>query len=247
MCKLRFTHIIRLGKITGAAASVALCLPLLTGCQAQQPKADPPPNVVGISDPRGREKPPEYIDASKVEMRDDIKEICAYWREPMLFRNNDIPAGFRATVFFVSGGTQKGAFVPGVIRVQLFVADERKSFAKATEPVHEWRLDAREAMNWRIRRASMLGYGYGLMLPWPDVLNLEGRRIAIEIGYERGDGTVVRSRRRTVDVPWGPDYEERRAIRNQARSTAPAKLPASAGSAARVEPASAATGGGEFR
>ena len=203
----------RFRSMSASVTMSSLALALLvaaTGCQTTTTKSAPE-SVLYYRDPTVlKEEKPKYFDAAATETHDDIRQIVTYWPEPIFLTISEVPVGLRATVVFVSGQTEKGAFVPGIIHVWLYESNERGSFANAVRPVYEWQFDEQKAMNWRIRRVNRLGNTYGLLLEWPRDLDLEGKRVRVEIGYERLDGSIVRNRPRTVDVPIGPDYQERR-------------------------------------
>jgi len=143
------------------------------------------------------------IDASKIKTRDDIIKIVQYWPQDPWLRDSSSGrcAGFRVPTYFVSGQTQKGAFVPGKIFGWLY-ALKRDEHGKSTrELAHVWEFDRATAMGYRVRKKSIGGYFYGFMLLWPPELQPAGKSFEIEFGYERLGGTVITSPPRKLRVP----------------------------------------------
>lgn len=125
------------------------------------------------------------IDPPKIETRDDIVQIVQYWPQMPWLQEGSRIVGFRVTVYFVSGETEKGAFVPGNIFVWLYefvpTADGRRNRKLA----HVWEFNEAEAMGYRVTKRAIGGYYYGFPLRWPKDLSLEGKRVEVQFGYER--------------------------------------------------------------
>ncbi|MBU0617639.1 MAG: hypothetical protein KKI02_07970, partial [Planctomycetes bacterium] len=96
-------------------AGVALAV-LCAGCEV--PQSGGPPRPGGRGDPKGGER--TRIDSTKVETSDDIVQIVQFWSQPYWLQNSERVSGFKVTVYFVSGETEKGAFVPGNIMVWVY-------------------------------------------------------------------------------------------------------------------------------
>jgi len=150
--------------------------------------------------------PPETIDPSKVPTRDDIVAIYQFWPNvPWLFESDRV-VGFRVSTYFVSGETELGEFVPGTIFAWVYTLEPGPERRLEREVAHVWEFDQAAAMSYRVAKRAVGGYFYGFMLAWPPNVELEGRLIEIEFGYERGDKTVVTGAARRFRVPVSADY-----------------------------------------
>jgi hypothetical protein len=174
---------------------------IVAGCQAplgtvQRREASP---WAQASQPRKTE-----IDPTQVPTRDDIVSIIHYWEPlPWVIGPQRNPIGFRAPTYFVSGQTDRGAFVSGPVTIRLFVLERAASGARVRREAHAWELDESQAMNFRVRRRAVGGYWYGFILTWPDALDLGGKMIEIEFSYRRPDGRVVSDGGHRLRVPIG--------------------------------------------
>lgn len=189
-----------------ASSAVLLASALLAaGCEAPAPRPEAR-YVSPLRAPRETQPVDNTFDAYSVPTRDDIVAVHTFWHPvPWLFDSSNHVVGFRVPVVFVSGQTEKGAFVSGVIVCRLYQRD-RDPGGEQRRLVHEWRFDREAAMNYRYRRRSVPGYQYGFMLNWPPELGLEGREIEIEFAYERGDGRQITSVGRRFRVPIASEY-----------------------------------------
>ena len=170
--------------------------------------------VVGCTNGGDRQKPPRELDVPEVKTHDDITAIYSFYPEDPWLRDNDgNVVGVKVSVYFQSGETQKGVFVPGKILVWLYSIerDQTGKFQRKFE--HGWEMNEREAMNWRVRYKRRLGYQYGFPLRWPAELDFAGKQIEVQFGYERQSGRVVEGRPQRFRVPVPPGYRmmDRRA------------------------------------
>lgn len=142
------------------------------------------------------------IDPPAVETHDDIVSIHAFMQPlPWLLDSDSRVVGFRSAVYFSSGKTEKGAFVPGNIFVWLYVLDPIGGGRYERSLVHMWQMNEEQSGGYRVRKISPMGYYYGFILSWPRSVNVDGRTIEIEVGYERLNGSVVTSPARRFKVP----------------------------------------------
>jgi len=142
------------------------------------------------------------INPEQVEMHDDIVSIHAFYQQlPWLTDADGRVVGFRSTVYFSSGETEKGAFVPGDIFVWLYVLDPIGGGRYERQLAHVWQMSADESGGYRVRKVSPMGYHYGFILSWPRTVDVDGRTIEIEFGYERRNGSVITSPARRFKVP----------------------------------------------
>lgn len=152
-------------------------------------------------------KPPPTIDASKISARDDIVRIHSMWGDyPWLTDSEQRPLGLKARVYFVDVETELGSFVTGTIGAEMYLLTRTREGRRHRELLHEWRFDTDQAMGYRIRRKAVTGYSYGLVLPWPEHLDVVGRQIDMVFRYDRSDGRVIKSSPKRFRVPVPPGY-----------------------------------------
>jgi hypothetical protein len=169
------------------------------GCSSSQPRKLPGSWLGSQDDAKQRRQ--NEIDPTKIETRDDVFQIVQFWPQlPWLQKGSRI-VGFKVTVYFWSGETQHGTFVPGNILVWLHELEPTADGHREPRLVHMWEFDEREALAFRVRRRSVQGYYYGFPLTWPEELTLEGKQIEIQFGYERTNEQVVLSEPRQFRVP----------------------------------------------
>lgn len=179
-------------------ALLAAGLALLPGCEAPGPASQP-----GSAGPprSGRTGLAPEIDPQRVPTRDDITQIVQFWGQLPWRKRDDRIIGFQVPTYFVSGQTDRGAFVPGRILVWLYEVDLAGPAGANRTLRYMWELDQAEAMGFRVRREAIGGYYYGFILTWDDSLDLEGRTVDIQFGYERLDGRVIEGRPQRLRVP----------------------------------------------
>lgn len=206
-------RILKRGRLSAAAllAAAALAAPL-AGCQGQRPAG----SISGNPDWRDPNpgRPGKEIDPLKVETRDDIISIVTFWDPvPWLWDTPRGVVGFRVPVHFVSGTTERGAFVPGIIRCRIYTMERDEEGRLTRTLAHEWEFDEAASTNYRVRRLAVTGYYYGFMLTWPPEAKINGREVDIEFSYERKDGRVVNSRAKRYAVPAATGYDRPTAER----------------------------------
>lgn len=136
-------------------------------------------------------EPKKQIDPTRVELKDDIVQVIQFWPQDPWLQEGDRIVGFRVPVYFVSGETEKGAFVPGDIFVWLNELQAGPDGRRTRKPVHVWELSEAEAAPFRVTKRAIGGYYYGFPLKWSADLRLEGKQVEIQFGYERADKRVV--------------------------------------------------------
>lgn len=146
--------------------------------------------------------PSPTIDVLDVPTHDDIVSVVKFWpQSPWIPDASGVPTGFSVPVYFVSAETQKGVFVKGTMHVWLYqvVRDQRGRPSRALQ--YEWVIPPDELVNFRVRKKSIMGYYHGLALRWPKDLDVLGKEIIIQLGYEREDGRMIRETGRNFRVP----------------------------------------------
>jgi hypothetical protein len=207
-------------------SAVAFC----PGCQSPQPEPSKGPEpILGRS--HAEAPKPETIDVAKVPERDDIVGVYRFWLPvPWLTDSVGRIIGFQVRVYFQSAATGKGVFVPGSIYVWLREIEPDPESGIRRRDLHLWELDRDAAYGYRVTMEAVLGYSYGFFLQWPENLDLEGREIEVQFGYERRDGTLIRDRAHPMRVPAPSDLRHSRP-RSEPRAPASApRRPATPGS-----------------
>jgi hypothetical protein len=184
----------RLAALALLALSCGLCA-ALAGCQT--PPKDPQPN--------------EEFDPRKIPPRDDIREIACFWPAPVWQTDAGKAVGLQFTAYFVSGSTHRGAFVPGLVRVKLFVVEPGPDGALKRGLAYTWELDEQHAMKFRVIRRTIMGFAYSFRLRWPADLDVSGKRVEIGVEYVPQEGRVVNYGPQPDRVPYG-SYEPRRPV-----------------------------------
>ena len=182
------------------ALSILYCL----GCAA--PKPDAPKSMWRSPQDQGKRRAKSEIDPTKVETRDDIFQIVQFWPQMPWLQRADRIAGFKVTVYFRSGETRLGAFVPGTIFVWVYGLEPSARGRRERKLAYMWELDQAEALGYRVRKRSIQGYYYGFPLRWDDQLRLEGKLVEIQFGYERRNRQLVLSEPREFYVPIPAGY-----------------------------------------
>ncbi|MBU0639957.1 MAG: hypothetical protein KKB50_13900 [Planctomycetes bacterium] len=218
-----------------AGLAGGLCVLALGACQQPQKSSSPPPSIIGDGVPVRRV---EAIDPTRIAPHDDIVEIHHFWSPvPWLYDADDCPIGFQVPVYFVSGETEKGAFVSGTIFVWLYRLKRAENGHLEREFVHNWEFNAQQAMGFRVRRLSVMGYHYGFWLTWPPVPDVLGRQIEIAFGYQRADGQVVTGAAKRFRVPVPRGFQRPAAPSSVPSQTVPRERPTAG------EPGRTSTGG----
>lgn len=197
------------GPLTSAAGRIAALALLLAalgasaGCEAPAggatAQSKPAPSIFHTeSESR---KPGGEIDADRVAPRDDIVGIRQYWSQLPWLRRGDRIVGFQATVYFVSGETGKGAFVPGRIFAWVYEVPHAAPSEGERTLLYMWELDEKQAMGFRVRRVAVMGYYYGMVLAWDESTQIEGKTVDIVFGYQRRDGSIVEGAAKRFKVP----------------------------------------------
>ena len=163
--------------------------------------------ALGCTNGTGRREGPRELDVPEVRTYDDITAIYSFYpKDPWLRDNDGNVVGLRVSVYFQSGETEKGVFVPGKILIWLYSVGRDRSGKLVRTFEHGWEMSEQEAMNWRVRYKRRLGYQYGFPLHWPPKIELAGKQIEVQFGYERKDGRVVEGRPQRFRVPVPPGY-----------------------------------------
>jgi len=113
--------------------------------------------------------------------------------------------GLRFAVYLEGPRQRKGVFGTGTLVVTMFRLDRDPTGREIATQVYEWELPRDKAYQWRSKKATALGWGYGLRLQWGPEVEVAGRQIAIVVKYIREDGRIVYSSRKVLKVPSGKE------------------------------------------
>jgi hypothetical protein len=181
---------------------------LCTGCQLFQPQKTQPTeqqSLIGSGVSTKQEKgaaQAKEIDVTHAEEHDDIFQIASLLPSNPWLRQSGKVVGLQVPAYFVSSATRKGAFVPGTILAWVYGFEAGPDGKAQRVPLHVWEYDRTQAMDWRITKTKVMGNPYMFLLRWPEEMELSGRYIELELGYERvKDKTVVTSSAKRLRVP----------------------------------------------
>lgn len=110
--------------------------------------------------------------------------------------------GIKIGALYLIGKEGKGVFGKGVIRPRLYLREEDPDGQISYRLIKQWSFDMQEAMPFRSKRKTLVGWGYSLFLTWDDLqVDLTGEDIRIVVGFERADGIRIGSRGTNFRVP----------------------------------------------
>lgn len=111
------------------------------------------------------------------------------------------PEGFKVTFYAVSASTQLGAFGNGLIRFKMYIIEPGEGDQPAIGRLAKtWEFDPQQAMGWRVRHRTSLGWPYHFHLNWEEA-DPYGKEIRIVPEFVRTDGQVVRGSPKDLKVP----------------------------------------------
>ncbi len=121
--------------------------------------------------------------------------------------------GFKATLYLESGTSGKGAFGDGIIRISMYTV-EPDTGGEHLRLAVQWELAPEQTLPWRVKKATRLGWGYGLRLPWGDA-DVSGHEVEVSFQFLRKDGAIISAEPVRLRVP-------PRSVRIVTRDEAPA-------------------------
>ncbi len=202
----------RLGLLAPALAALAL----LPGCVAPGPAQQKDRDVLAVP------------------LSDDVVAIYQFFQNPVWMFENEQAVGFKAGVYFVSGASNKGVFVPGTIIVTMYAVSRNDQGEMARAVLHEWKFDRLAAEGYRVLKRAAGGDWYGFPLRWPPEVKPFGREIEIVFEYERLDGRRIRGSSKYMQVPAPAWYRPERAPPAEPARPRPAAAPGAAAISADV-------------
>lgn len=143
--------------------------------------------------------------ARRAPLASDIIGVRRYFaNNPFLSFDDESdpnPEGFKVTYYAVSNATQKGVFGDGLIRFKMYVIEPGVEGEPATgRLIKTWEFNPQQAMGWRIRRVTTLGWPYLFHLNWGDA-DPYGKEVRIVPEFVRTDGRVIKGSPKDLKVP----------------------------------------------
>jgi hypothetical protein len=131
-----------------------------------------------------------------------VKLICFWQNEPFIIDPVDAirPVGFQLTMYLLND-EGKGIFGDGVIRIRM-VGLERDDAGVIVDRklLRKWTWDVEEAMPFRSKRTTYLGWGYGLLVTWDRSENFTGE-VQILPEFVRRDNRTVTGSAKSLKIP----------------------------------------------
>lgn len=150
--------------------------------------------------------PPPKAAPSAAPQSNVVRVTKFFNQNPWLSFTSDGSAmvdGVGFAVYLEGADGPRGVFGTGTIVVTMYRLDFDPLGREMATPVHEWVLPPDKAYPWRSKRATALGWGYGLRLQWPETVKVAGKQVAIIVKYVREDGREISSSRQVLKVPVG--------------------------------------------
>jgi hypothetical protein len=172
-----------------------LSIALLTGC-ASHDKA-----------PAAARSSPDqpYTPQQVAAMRDvNVLGVAALYNpfDPWLWtESHEKPCGVVIPALYLMGANYRGVFGDGVIRPRLYVRELNDKGEVSWNLVKEWSFTTDEAIWFRSKKQSEMGWGYRLHLPWDGLADLAGKQIRMVVEFERIDGRKIFSDKKDFRVP----------------------------------------------
>ena len=144
--------------------------------------------------------------ARRAPLASDIIGVRTYFKNNPFLSFDDEgdpdPEGIKVTYYAVSNATQIGAFGDGAIRFKMYVIEPGREGEPATgRLVKTWEFNPQQAMGWRVRRQTTLGWPYMFHLNWGDA-DPYGKEIRIVPEFVRTDGRVIKGSPKDLKVPF---------------------------------------------
>jgi hypothetical protein len=179
------------GLMLSGTAALAVCA---AGCQSGAA------GRTGGQDGKNR-----YLEIEKEPKRNDIVRLVQFWNpSPWLYDSTSRVIGFKVPTYFISSETEKGAFVTGKVFAWMHLVEPNEQGELFRRTVHMWQIEPDEVFQFASRKKAIGGFFHGFMLTWPTSLDVAGRTIEIEFGYQRDDAHLVMGSARTFLVPGRP-------------------------------------------
>jgi len=163
----------------------------------------------GCEAPNPAEQRKPYLTAEEavnMPLEENILSVAAFYApiNPWLLTDDRSRVrGIVISSLYLGGPDHLGVFGDGIIRPRVYVLDTDKKNPKPPQLVKEWSFEPEEALGFRSKRRTMMGYGYRFHLFWDDELDLAGKNIRVTVVFERRDGMLIHSGQKEFRVPGG--------------------------------------------
>ncbi len=165
----------------------------LSACNEPQAKTSPPRDNQRVN--------PQQVAAMR---EPNVLGVAAFYDpfDPWLWtESHEKPRGIIIKALYLQGPNAKGVFGDGVIRPRLYVRELNDRGEVNWILVKEWTFTVEDAVPFRSKKQSEMGWGYRLHLPWEDLARLAGREVRMVVEFDRIDGRRVTSGKKDFRVP----------------------------------------------
>ncbi|HSW44087.1 MAG TPA: hypothetical protein VLM89_00780 [Phycisphaerae bacterium] len=173
------------------AVTAALAF-LPTGCDAPPGSVQP-----------GQQISPDQV--AQMPLEKNVTGVAAFYApySPWIWnKDRSRIIGIAVNALYLMGPDSLGAFGDGVIRPRMYLleaGDDARQ--KSPKLVKEWPFGTQQAMPWRAKKRTAMGWGYGFRLLWGEELDVSGKEIRMIVSFERTDGKVFHSGQKDFRVP----------------------------------------------
>ncbi len=143
------------------------------------------------------------------DLEPNVIKIVTFWGQSPFgpVGGGSKPGGFVIGALYLVAPTEKGGergvFGDGIIHVYMYVLEKAADGKTVNRRLaKEWLYTPEQALPYRTKRPFLGGYGYQLHCAWGDA-DVLGKRIEIEVRFERKDGRVITGRPKQYIVPTG--------------------------------------------
>lgn len=152
---------------------------------------------------RNAKRAPTPQEVMQMPLEPNIVQVATHYStfNPWIWAaDKSKPRGLVISSVYLSRAEPKGVFGDGIIRARLYTLEPTPEGGQKPVLVKEWPFDVEQAMPWRAKKETAMGWGYRLPLDWGD-LDLSGKEIRVIVAFERPDGRIVESGKKDFRVP----------------------------------------------
>lgn len=175
---------------------------LQTGKTVTQPQTQPK------SKPKASQSPDRYTPSTEavvnMKLEPNVLNVAAYYApyNPWVWTNDRSRVrGIIISALYLGGPDVLGVFGDGIIQPRLYVLEPDENDVKQPKLTVEWAFDPAQALPFRAKKRTAMGWGYGMRLLWSEDLDLSGKDIRMTVSFERRDGRTVHSGKKDFKVP----------------------------------------------
>lgn len=164
--------------------------------------------TIGCQDPNQRAKRPEdKPDPTPQQvagmLEPNVLGVACYYDSfnPWIWNEDrTVVRGLKINALYLRGPNSIGVFGDGIIHPKLYVAYHDDQGKLAYKMVKEWTFDVQQAMPFRAKKRTKVGWGYALFLNWGD-LNVQGRDVRLIVSFDRADGVMIAGSKKDFKIP----------------------------------------------